>query len=281
MLAVPSLSAASSFGVAVAFTPVLNSPEFAAVFGGADGATLKTDRCGQVREVEFIAFPGAVFRILGKAVGSNRFIYRVATDEYTPPPGVELYTDLRFLKVVDTIPPPRKPMLPARDEIAASLKTAVGTPYIWGGNHPEGAPGMLRYYSGKALKPDKAGAFMLAGLDCSGLLYHATGGFTPRNSSDLVHYGRGLKVKGKSGKEIAAMLRPLDLLAWNGHLVIALDSETAIESALSCGTPGNGGVVATPLPERIDAIMKKRKPADEWPASGRHDDIFVVRRWLE
>ncbi|MGD0584971.1 MAG: peptidoglycan endopeptidase, partial [Oryzomonas sp.] len=53
---------AASYGVARSATPVLNSPAFSDVFGGADGRSLKTDRCGQVRQLEFIALPGTVFR---------------------------------------------------------------------------------------------------------------------------------------------------------------------------------------------------------------------------
>ena len=55
---------AASYGVARTATPVLNSPAFSDIFGGPDGRSLKTDRCGQVRQLEFIALPGTVFRLL-------------------------------------------------------------------------------------------------------------------------------------------------------------------------------------------------------------------------
>jgi hypothetical protein len=42
------------FAVAKEPTPVLNSPDFEAVFGGSDGMTVKTDASGLIREMEFI-----------------------------------------------------------------------------------------------------------------------------------------------------------------------------------------------------------------------------------
>ncbi|HEY4743896.1 MAG TPA: hypothetical protein VIH45_04505, partial [Desulfuromonadaceae bacterium] len=78
---------AAAYGVARTPAPVLNTPAFGAVFGGQDGRTLKTDRCGQVRELEFIALPGTVFRILAEVKGSPAAIYRVETDDYPAPAG--------------------------------------------------------------------------------------------------------------------------------------------------------------------------------------------------
>jgi cell wall-associated NlpC family hydrolase len=120
----------------------------------------------------------------------------------------------------------------------------------------------------------------LAGLDCSGLLYQATGGWTPRNTSQLVSYGQGVPIAGKSTDAIVNVLEPLDLIVWNGHVLIVLDRETVIESRLECGKPGNGGVVTTPLRQRLSEIMRTRKPVDQWPAGTKGKGIFVVRRWF-
>ena len=65
----PSAEAAE-YGIALASTPVLNSPDFKAVFGGVGGQNLKSDRCGQVRELEYIALPGSVFTIVKKLICS-------------------------------------------------------------------------------------------------------------------------------------------------------------------------------------------------------------------
>jgi hypothetical protein len=117
-------------------------------------------------------------------------------------------------------------------------------------------------------------------LDCSGLLYQATGGSTPRNTSQLVSYGRAVKISGRLAGEISGLLEPLDLIVWNGHVLIVLDRETIIESSLRCGKKGNGGVTTTPLEKRLAEVMRTRRPADSWPTTGKQRDVFVVRRWF-
>ncbi|WP_173197721.1 NlpC/P60 family protein [Geobacter sp. SVR] len=270
---------AAGYGTARSAAPVLNTPEIDAVFGSRDGRSLQTDRCGQVRALEFIALPGTPFRLLAEVKRGENRVYRVETDDYPVPAGTALYVDSRLIERSSTPPPPRPRHLPAREEIIVTMKTALGSPYVWGGNLPQGVPGMLGlYYRGQFPEQERE-RLALAGLDCSGLLYWATNGWTPRNTSDLVAFGRGVAVAGRGAAELAAMLQPLDLIVWNGHVVIVLDSETVIESRLECGRPGNGGVVATPLKQRIQEIMRNRRPADAWP-EGKQRGMFVVRRWF-
>jgi cell wall-associated NlpC family hydrolase len=274
----PMSSEASEYGVALTSTPVLNTPDFNAVFGAANGQVLKVDRCGQVRELEFIALPGSVFTLLKKQRSGTADIYQVETDEYVAPPNVRLYINGRFLKLQHTAPPPRRPSLPPREEIVSALRASVGNPYVWGGNVPGGVTWLSDLFiqdigaDGRRLHP-------LAGLDCSGLLYHATGGWTPRNTTQLLTYGQGVAVAGKPSAEIAKMLQPLDLIVWSGHVIIVLDRETAIESRLQCGKPGNGGVVLTNLSQRMAEISRTRHPANAWQGGKNRRDIFVVRRW--
>ncbi len=259
-------------------TPVMNSPDVNSVFGGATGRDLKVDRCGQVRELEFIALPGTAFTILKKLSSGGNDVYRVATDDYPAPPSVRLYVDGRFLTLEGAAPPPRVRVLPPLDAIVAALLSAAGAPYVWGGNVPNGVPELTDwFYTGTG--DENIRQRELAGLDCSGLLYHATGGWTPRNSSRLIGFGRSVPIAGKRGVDIAALLRPLDLIVWNGHVIIVLDRQTVIESRLSCGAPGNGGVVLTPLSQRIAGIMRTRRPVNDWPGGKKSRDIFVVRRW--
>ena len=273
---------AASYGVARSATPVLNIPAFSDIFGGADGRSLKTDRCGQVRQLEFIALPGTVFRLLGKVPGSANTVYRVETDDYPAPDGISLYVDSRFIELRDERPPARIRTLPTRERIIAALKEAIGNPYVWGGNVPEGVNTLIGtlYPAGAPLNERAKQRITLAGVDCSGLLYQATGGWTPRNTSLLVSYGTGVAVEGKDAQEIAERLQPLDLVVWSGHVIIVLDRNTAIESRLACGRPAYGGVVTTPLQQRLTEIMRTRRPVDAWPAKGKQEGIFVVRRWF-
>jgi hypothetical protein len=273
---------AASYGVARSATPVLNSPALSDIFGGADGKSLETDRCGQVRQLEFVALPGTVFRLLGKISGSATTVYRVETDDYPVPEGISLYVDSRFIELRDERPPARIRTLPSRERIIAALKKAIGSPYVWGGNVPEGINALIgTLYPGEAMLDDQVKRrITLAGVDCSGLLYQATGGWTPRNTSQLVSYGAGVAVAEKDAREIAESLKPLDLVVWGGHVIIVLDRDTAIESRLRCGRPANGGVVTTPLQKRLKEIMRNRRPVDAWPAKEKREGIFVVRRWF-
>lgn len=275
----PLLADAASYGIARTSAPVLNSADFNSIFGGGDRTTLATDRCGQVRELEFIALPGTAFRIRGEIRTHASRVFRVETDDYPVPAGTALYVDSRFIELREEKPSPRPRKLPALTEIVAALKASIGSPYVWGGNVRGGVAELVElFYNGDV--PEAAGNVLtLAGLDCSGLLYHATGGWTPRNTSQLVSYGRAVQVAGKSPDEISRLLEPLDLIVWNGHVLIVLDRDTVIESRLECGKRGNGGVTTTPLPQRLREILRTRRPADQWPAAGKQRDVFVVRRW--
>jgi cell wall-associated NlpC family hydrolase len=269
---------AAEYGVARIFAPVLNTPDFKSVFGGANGNTLKVDRCGQVRELEYIAMPGTLFTILKKQHSGTVDVYQVETDEYSARPNVRLYVDGRFLTLQRATPAPRKPVLLPREEILSALRSSAGSPYVWGGNVLNGVPELAAWFYKDISEGDK-GRLTLAGLDCSGLLYHATGGWTPRNTSQLTSFGQGVAIAGKQIAEIASLLQPLDLIVWDGHVIIVLDSQTAIESRLACGKPGNAGVVMTSLSQRIAEIMRTRHPANAWPGGTKHQNLFVVRRW--
>jgi len=267
---------AAEYGVVQTPAPILNRSDFNAIFGGAGGIDLKTDRCGQVRELEFIALPGSILTLLNKQRAGTADIYQIETSEYVALPGTKLYVDGRFIHVVRTAPGPRQRVLPSRNKVIVTLRTSVGSPYVWGGNVLSGIPELTKwFYKGV----DNDSRLTLAGLDCSGLLYHATNGWTPRNTSQLISFGQGVVIAGMQAEDIAKALQPLDLIVWNGHVVIVLDRQTTIESRLACGKPGNGGVVTTPLMQRLTEVMRTRRPVDVWPPGQKHQDCFVVRRW--
>jgi hypothetical protein len=270
----------SRYAVAQLPTPVLNTPDFAAVFGGKDGRTLRTDDCGLIRAMEFVALPGTAFTIEGEIRKGKSVIYRVATADYPYPTKTGYYVDSRFVRPVTARPPERERRLPSAKEILDRMVAAKGSSYVWGGNVGEGVPQLVQYYApASPVDPKTAQAWQLKGLDCSGLLYEATNGFTPRNTSALINYGSALPIAGKSAEAIAAMVEPLDLIVWSGHVIIVLDKERTIESRLDCG--GNdGGVVIRPLAATLAGIMKTRAAADEYDTtipSGKKP--FVVRRW--
>jgi hypothetical protein len=121
--------------------------------------------------------------------------------------------------------------------------------------------------------------WQLAGVDCSGLLYEATNGFTPRNTFSLVEYGRSVPIAGLDPVKIVERLEPLDLIVWSGHVMIVLDRERLIESRLDSGGKG-GGVRVRPLREALAELMKGRVPLDDYKAvTANWEKGFVIRRW--
>jgi len=261
---------------------MLTTPDFRTVFGGKDGATLDVDHCGQLRALEFIALPGTPFRIEAVIDNPGFPVYRVVTDDYPYPSKSGYYIDGRLVRTSKAPPEPRRPRLPGRDRVIADLVSATGSAYVWGGNVRNGLPDLLSLYPpANRPKPDSLTAqrWTLKGLDCSGLLYQATDGFTPRNTSTLIRYGEPVPIAGLDADAIAERIRPLDLIVWNGHVIIAIDRDRVIESRLECDGPG-GGVVISGLKERLREILKTRTPLDSWQegaVNGRKG--FVVRRW--
>ena len=177
-------------------------------------------------------------------------IWRVRTDEYNYPG--TFYVDERFLEHDDR--PPRKFMLPSVSTILQRMNALIGTPYIWGGNWPSRIKLLHQVYPSKIplnqLDPLVKNTWILKGVDCTGLLYYATEGWTPRNSSSLVTFGKSVE---------STELKDLDIIAWKGHIVIVDGNET-IESRHPMG------VVKNPLDQRL-AEIKQQRPD------------FVIRRW--
>lgn len=285
LLLLATLASAQSpgerYAVALSPTPVLNTPEYAAVFGGRDGKTLHTDSCGLVRAVEFIALPGTVFRIEATLGHVSQRVFRVTTADYPYPTATGYFIDNRFVATTATEPPSRERRLPPRETIITRLISAEGQRYVWGGNVRGGVPEFFRFYppaAGAKLDPATRERWELKGLDCSGLLYEATDGFTPRNTSALVTFGQGVPIAGLTAAEIARLAEPLDLITWSGHVLIILDRQRVIESRLDCKGKG-GGVRIRPLAEALDEIMITRTPLNDYADGENGRKGFVIRRW--
>jgi cell wall-associated NlpC family hydrolase len=243
--------------------PVFNSPVAA-----SSREAVKPDKCGQVRSLEFVALTGTQFTVIKPLGDVKNPHFEVSTSDYKTPQGITLHISGHGLSRSEVKQAERHPAVPERQNISRRLKSAIGTPYIWGANLRQGV---------KLVNESSA----YAGLDCSGLLYEVTDGYTPRNTADLVYFGKPVNIAGNSRDQIIAKLKPLDLIVWKGHLIIVLDKEQTIESVLWCGKPGNGGVTTYPLRHRLGEIMTRRKPVDIWPEGGGKPQAFVVRRWLE
>ncbi len=140
-----------------------------------------------------------------------------------------------------------RPILPPRDAILHRMESLLGVPYVWGGNAYPGLPEMLTWWPPSGpLSDSERIQWTAAGVDCSGLLYQATNGAVPRNTRDLVHWGRELPRK-------LSALEPLDMIVWPGHVVFVGSRGQALESRFS-----KGGVVESNLEERLAEILRER-----------------------
>ncbi|NGX37848.1 MAG: hypothetical protein K1000chlam2_01011 [Chlamydiae bacterium] len=222
-------------------TPVLNTPDFQGVFGTHP---LPLDKEGLLRPIEMVALQGTKFEFVRQM---SAHIFEVKTQDYLHGP---LYIDARFVSETNENTPNRPKILPSSETILSRLKNALGLPYIWGGNWGRGIPEIHQFY-GSNLKPQHKIIQTLSGLDCSGLLYEATNGFIPRNTSELLIYGK--KVPHFDH------VKPLDILVWPGHVVIVLTPTTTIESLYG------QGVILSDLHDRLHQLSSTK---------------FIIRRFL-
>jgi hypothetical protein len=240
-------------------TPVLNTAQFRSIF---NGTSLPLDEQGLLRPVETVLFPGTKMQILEYLPD---YIVRVKIPQDYPY-GENLFVDSRFLMPAEQNAPERTLKMPAAKTILSRLRAMVGARYIWGGN-TTGVPLLLQLYPPtlppEQLDPATREIWALQGVDCSGLIYLATDGCTPRNTSQFVHLGTAV--------DALSSLQPLDALVWKGHVIFVLDAQHCIESRAGFG------VIITNLRQRLAEILKEREFALKWGDSEKPH--FVIRRW--
>ena len=264
--------------------PSFNTSDLRAVYGGDDGATLQRDDLGLVRELETVLLPETkiTIREVRRQGVWIPVMYAIETADYPSSKATPLWVDERM--IIPTVNGERKSgggkLPPSRERILSRMESLVGTPYVWGGNWPKGLPGMLKWYPPhKSLDDATKTAWTMAGVDCSGLLYWATDGHTPRNTSQLVTFGKPVDIAGKSANEIVTLVQPLDIIVWPGHVLIVLDNERVIESRFKPDSKTDkSGVRIAPLLERLTEIATTRRPANGMDPAKRKTQ-FVLRRW--
>jgi len=272
------------YAIASLPTPVLNTPDFSFVFGNTDGKTLHLDAAGVLREVEFIALPATVFTIEKTIKRGTATLYQVTTVDYPYPTDKGYFIDSRFVATTATKLPGRLKTLPDKQVIISRLLTAEGSRYIWGGNVKAGIPQLLSFYPPHSpLHPDIRDQWILKGVDCSGLLYEATDGYTPRNTSTLISFGKPVSIANVPSDQIINTVEPLDIIVWEGHVIIILDRDRVIESRLDYDTQleGNqGGVRVRSLRKVLEETLMQRIPVDKYDDDRAGEKKrFVIRRW--
>jgi hypothetical protein len=199
---------------------------------------LKLDKSFLIRSLEMIAYPGSLFEVQG----SEGDFFHITTDEY--PSKKKLFVHHLFVSKVVGEAKPRTRTIPSKEEIILRLETFPPSMYVWGGNFPEGIPELFPLLTlDRPLNAYTYSAFQFKGVDCSGLLYNVTDGALPRNTSELCHIG-----------EKVPSLRPLDLVVWPGHVLIALPHNRLIECRI------HDGIVISPQAERL-AQLESHAPS--------------------
>ncbi len=210
-------------------TPIFNTPQIPFL-----SLPLKKDSQNLIREIEMIALPGTPFKCLREV---SEHMIEVETPDY--PSSTPLYVDRRFLQPGTT---DQEKTLPSKATLLDWLESCVGIRYFWGGNWRKGIPEMLDFYPHlQTASPEDQDDALCRGVDCSGLLYEATGGLTPRNTSQLIHYGEAVSFH---------ELQPLDLIVWKGHMLIVFSKDLVIESRRG------DGVVMSPFEKRYAEVVK-------------------------
>jgi hypothetical protein len=250
--------------------PVLNIPEFDVAFGGPNGCEIPRNPFGHSRHLEFIALPGQIFTIEEIFSRHHHLIYRVSSPNYS-------VSDL-FLDSLFSLPSSQEAEKTSAslnpNELSVNMKKLLGNRYVWGGNWSSGIQEMLHLYPPqKALDEDTLALWTMKGVDCSGLLYEASRGTTPRNNEALLHFGTALPIAEKSRAQIAELLKPMDMVVWPGHLWFVLDEKCSIESK------SPHGVIQRPLSERLEETCNERKAVDEWSQKLDPNQHFVIRRF--
>lgn len=144
---------------------------------------------------------------------------------------------------------------------------------------------MISFYPpASAINPSLERQWILKGVDCSGLLYEATNGYTPRNTSSLVDFGVPVKIAGLTSEKIISKLRPLDIMVWKGHVIVVLDQTRTIESRLDYHKQKESkyrGVVIRDLKQVLNEVLSERRPVDNYKDNiNGEKQKFVIRRWF-
>lgn len=171
--------------VAIKPTPLYNTPHFINIFGAS---TLPLDEQGLLRAIEMIAFPKTCFQLIREI---SPLILQVSTQDY---PNGPVYIDKRFVQITEK-PQEREKLLPPKEIVLSRLKSSLHLPYIWGGNWGKGIPELLDLYSPPNTLKEENPHRTLSGLDCSGLLYEATLGFTQEIPASFLHLEKKFPLK--------------------------------------------------------------------------------------
>ena len=276
---------AANYAVAKKAVPVFNTPDFISLYKIDDKRREQLkDNCYHMKELEFIALPKTSFEVIDKFINNGVTVLRVETKDYPYPSSDGYYIDGRYVKETNEKPDGKKHKVLSKKKIIKRMKDMVGYRYTWGGNYHNGLQKVPSDYISNEDTDMIKERLLFKGVDCSGLLYEATGAYTPRNTSGLVKFGEPVEIAGKSVDKIIEQIEPLDIIVWRGHTMIILDNENLIESRedYEKDIEGcQGGVRIRPLKVVLNEVLTDRVAVndydDEAPVKKKK---FVIRRWF-
>lgn len=244
-------------------TPILNVDDFDEAYGVLCGSLMLNQRYF-FTPLEMIAFEGTIFKVIKEV---NELALEVSLDSY--PTSYPLYIDRRLVQISEELTQQKQILLPSKKEIIKKMRSCIGMPYLWGGNTLKPLQYIENLYPIHQLSFLEQKMALCEGIDCSGLIYAATNGFTPRNTSELVNFGSFVDIEGKKPEEIE--LKPLDLLVYKGHVMIAIDHHEVIQSKekFGCYTTKSRAI--------LRQLLKKYKASNSWNTK---EDLLVVKRWF-
>lgn len=272
------------YGIANYYTPIFYTYNIRNIFGGNNGKTLKLDDYNQIDEVESIAFSWAIFEIYGEIKDWENTVYKIYTRDYDYLTKTGYYIDSRFVKIVDAKPENTDKTLPSAQTILERVKTLKWSQYVRWWNAPYGIPQILDFYPPNwNIDENLKNKWILSWVDCSGLLYYATDGYTPRNTSSLITYWTGVEIQWLAIDEIISKLKPLDIIVWRGHMILVIDQDTVIESVYERKfdeTNIQSWVIINNSKEILKQILEQKTPVNDYNDPVFTDiPKFVIRRW--
>lgn len=277
----------SIYAESISYTPVMYTGSFSSVFWWHSWSLL-LDEYDQIDPLEFEGFPRTIFQVEKFLFDNKNLILKVTSPDFAYIPDTWHYIDARFVKMTwNPIARPRSRtiVLPTEEQMIQKLRSQVDKEYVWWWNSNVWIQKLLLWYRPKGTIDSKMrNKWILNWFDCSGLLFWATNGYTPRNTSNLVSFGSGLSISWSTIDEIHKELKPLDIIVWVGHNIIILDNDEAIESVVNFTTSWSysepNGVRIRTVHDVLEWILNTRLPVNSWKDPvPQWRKKFVIRRW--
>jgi cell wall-associated NlpC family hydrolase len=228
----------------------LNSPDFYDLFGKKEFLSSK----GHPLAYEMVLFEGMVGKLLEKL--DEKKTVKLLFPFYPKP----LYVFSKHVQQVNHSTQNFSKKLNS-DQMIIRLLKCLGKPYLWGGNLDSCLVQPL-VENAKEFCVRKKRAILLDGIDCSGLLFFASGFITPRNTAELQSFGKPVRKDD--------LLKPLDLILTLGHVAIVINSHQVIQSRQ------NRGVYLSRLDVELKMLNRKKIRVQEV----KYQEEFSIRRFI-